>query len=166
MSTDELIIALRVIASIKEGQKIKLRDNKLTIDENANSTWSAFKRWVNKDNRITTIMFIRNVIDEVVTVNKIGDVKFVTILIECIEGLNNLRKTYKDDQNISNAIEIIKLRVEFEVKNYKRYIDICQTYSNPVEITGSHRSPLCVNTVLTGATEPTQCGSLRVTGSR
>ncbi len=119
---DQILTSLKVISMIKEGQKVKVRDGLLSLEVHSTGIMTGVRRWINKDNRLTTLRYIRNTVIQAITLN---DIRVKGALKEAVNGLNCLSITYGDDAGVTAAIDVIKDRI----KSY----DILLVGSNPEE---------------------------------
>jgi hypothetical protein len=113
---DELMTSLRVISMIKEGQKVSLRNGVLSLESGKNSVLIAIKRWINSDNRQTTLHYIRNVINNAIDSESS---KLKQPLFNALVGLNALTVTYSGDAHVLATINVL----EDKIKHYLNYED-------------------------------------------
>ena len=64
---DQILTSLKVISMIKEGQKVKVRDGLLSLEVQSTGVLTGIRRWINKDNRLTTLRYIRNTVIQAMT---------------------------------------------------------------------------------------------------
>jgi hypothetical protein len=97
-----LITKLRVIGSLKTGQKICVYGDTLVIDK---SFVPYLSRWMNGQTAETTLNYINKVLIESKKYINYGEVR--NLLLGVKYGLNNLRETYKNRMEIVERINII-----------------------------------------------------------
>ena len=116
---DEILTSLKIIASIKEGQKVCVRNGLLELEINSTGVIPAVKRFIYGDNRELTVRYVKNVVHNAVSVIKHvknpGEV--ITALGEAILGLKKLEVTYSTDIATVSTIQVLVERIELEVKN-------------------------------------------------
>lgn len=112
---DQVLTSLRVISMIKEGQKVKVRDGLLSLETHSTGIITGIRRWINRDNRVTTLRYIRNaVIQGVSLYNTSKDERVKQGLMGALNGLTSLSVTYGDDAGITAAIDVIRDRISFQ----------------------------------------------------
>jgi len=116
---DDILTSLKIIASIKEGQKVCVRNGLLSLEIQSTGVWPAIKRAICGDNRELTVRYIRNVVH-----NSIAVIKFVKnpddvlkSLADAVTGLKRLEVTYSADIATVSAIQVLVERIELEVKH-------------------------------------------------
>lgn len=105
---DQILTSLKVISMIKEGQKVKVRDGLLSLEVYSTGVMTGLRRWINRDNRLTTLRYIRNTVIQAMT---LSDERVTHALKEAMNGLNCLAITYGDDAGVTAAIDVIKDRI-------------------------------------------------------
>jgi len=112
---DQVLTSLRVISMIKEGQKVKVRDGLLSLETHSTGIITGIRRWINRDNRVTTLRYIRNaVIQGVSLYNTSKDERVKQGLMGALNGLTSLSVTYGDDAGVTAAIDVIRDRISFQ----------------------------------------------------
>ena len=112
---DQVLTSLRVISMIKEGQKVKVRDGLLSLETHSTGIITGIRRWINRDNRVTTLRYIRNaVIQGVSLYNTSKDERVKQGLMGALNGLTSLSVTYGDDAGVTAAIDVIRDRITFQ----------------------------------------------------
>lgn len=119
---DQVLTSLRVISMIKEGQKVCVRNGTLTLENQSTGVLAAVKRWLNNDNRYTTIAYIKNVINNAIDISKIHKCdntlyKLNTSLQKSLVGLSSLEVTYEGDASILATIQVMQERIQTEISN-------------------------------------------------
>ena len=117
---DQILTSLRVISMIKEGQKVKVRNGLLDLEPTSTGFRVAFSRWIHRDNRHTTVLYIKNVISNAMEISKIQHTqhdKIQRALSECVTGLGALSVTYGDDASVTATLQVIQERIKSEIKN-------------------------------------------------
>jgi len=97
MRFDHILIAIKVVSCIKEGEKLATRSGILSIDKKPQS----FMRWINGDSRNTTLVYVNAVVTEAIIAGITKD------LLEMIEGLKSLKVTYMEDEATVAYLDII-----------------------------------------------------------
>ena len=109
---DQVLTSLKVISMIKEGQKVSVRNGLLDIEVRSTGLVTAFKRWINNDNRHTTLTYIRNIITTAMDLSKThSTTRIKEALKEATGGLTSLSVTYGDDASIMATIHVMKDRI-------------------------------------------------------
>ena len=109
---DELLTSLRVISMIKEGQKARIRDGLIFLEPNSYGAVTGFRRWLNRDNRVTTVRYIRNVINQALaTYEKEPSDSLKSGMEDAINGIDSLCVTYGDDATTLASLIIIKEKI-------------------------------------------------------
>ncbi len=117
---DQLLTSLKIIAMIKEGQKVCVRNGLLTLENNSTGVLAALRRWLYQDSRQCTLAYIRNTINNALDMRKLhtnmDSVNRITFgLEECLKGLEALLVTYDSDATISASIQIIQQRIRDDI---------------------------------------------------
>ena len=113
---DQILTSLKIISMIKEGQKVCVRNGLLSLEIKSSGIRVAFRRWVNNDNRNTTISYVKNVINNALDIINIHTdhktiLKIKKSLIECITGLSRLAVTYDSDAGVTATISVMQDRI-------------------------------------------------------
>ena len=116
---DEILTSLKIVGSIKEGQKVCVRNGLLTLEYRSTGVWPAIKRAIYGDNREMTVRYIKNVVMNAISVIKVvkNPEDVIKLLGESVTGLRRLEVTYTADVAIVSAIQVLVDRIELEVKN-------------------------------------------------
>ena len=114
---DQLLTSLKIIAMIKEGQKVCVRNGLLTLEPNSTGVVVAIKRWIHNDNRQVTIHYVKNIIITGLDVIRIhSDTvildKLKASLWSAAAGLKCLGVTYSDDAFVTATVEVLTERIE------------------------------------------------------
>lgn len=111
MSGDDLIISLKIVSQIKEGQKVCIHNGNLYLEANSRSLWTSIRRWLGGDNRQNTVNYIRNLLNNTMLTKSR---RVIEPLRDSLKGLNSLQVTYAND-----AVVVATLRhMEEKVKEY------------------------------------------------
>lgn len=122
---DNVLLNLKIISQIKENDKLITSNKLLEID---NSYFQSFKRYWNNNNRLSTIDYIKGVVDDTLYItdltikaketNEINNIfiesnshilqRFLIEITNACKGLDNLKITYNTDNTITSAIDIYK----------------------------------------------------------
>lgn len=113
---DQILTSLKIISMIKEGQKVCVRNGLLSLEPKSSGIRVAFRRWINNDNRSTTISYIKNVINNALDILKIHNEtrtinKIKNSLSDCITGLSSLAVTYDTDASVTATITVMQDRI-------------------------------------------------------
>jgi len=116
---DHLLTSLKVISMIKEGQKVCVRNGHLSLEVQSTGILTSLRRWIHKDNRQTTISYMKSVVQNSISVirthnNEISINKLLKGIEEAITGINSLAVTYSDDATISATLQVLKERIQTE----------------------------------------------------
>ena len=116
---DDILTSLKIIASIKEGQKVCVRNGLLVLEINSTGVIPAVKRFIFGDNRELTVRYVKNVVHNAVSVIKHvkNPEEVISALAEAILGLKRLEVTYSTDIATVSTIQVLIERIELEVKN-------------------------------------------------
>lgn len=109
---DQVLTSLKVISMIKEGQKVSVRNGLLDIEVRSSGLVTALKRWINNDNRHTTLTYIRSVVSTAVDLSKTHSTdRIKEALKEASSGLSSLAVTYGGDASIIATIHVLRDRI-------------------------------------------------------
>jgi hypothetical protein len=97
MRPNYVLTTLKVLATLQEGQKVTLRSGLASIDKNT----SGILRWINGDNRKTTLCYVDSVVTEAILFGHRKE------LLESVEGIKTLRVTYTGDEATIAYIDLI-----------------------------------------------------------
>jgi hypothetical protein len=116
---DEILTSLKIIGSIKEGQKVCVRNGLLALEQHSNGIFPAVKRFIYGDNRDITLRYIKNVIlNSLSIIKSLEDPhEMLKSLCEAVTGLKRLEVTYSADVATESAIQVLVNRIETAVKN-------------------------------------------------
>lgn len=121
---DNIITNLKILSMININDKLNVRNGHLQIEKD--SILQFFKRWINKDSREITIIFIKVLIknlnilvSSLINKNKFSKEDSLFILTRILnetdnveKGLKNLKVTYSDDPVIVVTLENILLKLK------------------------------------------------------
>jgi hypothetical protein len=117
---DEVLTSLKIIGSIKEGQKVCVRNGLLTLEQYSSGFLPALKRFIYGDNREITVRYIKNVVHNALSIVKVvKNSDIVKNLDEAVIGLKRLEVTYSADIATVSAIQVLVTRIENESKHIK-----------------------------------------------
>ena len=105
---DQVLTGLKVIGMIKEGHKVNIDDRKRGI-------FTGFIRWINNDNRYNTLSYIRNVVNNAISISVKNPDQSPLInegLSRALTGLSALAVTYSDDASVTASIDVMRERIE------------------------------------------------------
>ena len=117
---DQLLTSLKVISMIKEGQKVCVRNGHLSLETQSTGVLTSIRRWINKDNRKTTIYYIKSVVQNSISISKIHKnslsvCKILAGLEESLTGINSLIVTYVDDATVAATLQVLHRRISTEL---------------------------------------------------
>jgi len=111
---DELLTSLRVISMIGEGQKARVRDGLIFLEPHSPGLAVGIRRWINGDNRVSTLRYIRNIINQGLAMyEKEPTDALKRGLLKATKGIDSLCVTYGDDATTVASLAIIKDKVSF-----------------------------------------------------
>ena len=150
---NQVSINLKIIANIKEYDKLMAIDNQIEIDH---ASYVQFlKRWWNGRNRKDTVLFLREfifndtfkIIDDTLE-NELRNKqeplhffresnhnilqKFLLELKNAITGIHNLKITYNADITIKSQLDVIIEEMEFRIEKIKEALKINLTQPIPL----------------------------------
>ena len=147
---DDIITNLKIIGLIEPNNKLSIKNGHLKLDKLDNLQF--IRRWLNRDSREHTIIFLKNIIKNVSElINRLDnftdtDRKWIIRRIVCelenVEiGIKNLKTTYIDDSfiivNLDNILcklkEIVKMNNIIDVHNVNLQTQ-SQSQSQAIEI--------------------------------
>jgi hypothetical protein len=135
----DLLLNLRIISKIPENGKINRCENGLFSITTKNSYMDKIIRFVSGDNRSNNVKEICQLIDLVIyTVSELFNSKFYdeeiypvaykdrkekimnyyTAMNMSLNGMDNLKNTYKNDEVTSSKIDLIVEKIKIFLKNY------------------------------------------------
>jgi hypothetical protein len=111
---DEIMTSLKIIGSIKEGQKVCVRNGLLTLETNSSSLQSSFWRWVYRDNRFTTLHYIKNIVHNALAYAKIAKEPddIIRVFEDVLIGLQRLEVTYSADVGVCSNLQVLQERIK------------------------------------------------------
>jgi hypothetical protein len=117
---DATLAALKVIGMVQKNGKLCIRKGQLCLDTTNSPVAQAAKRWLNGDSRDAMLMHAKNVMHDVVKINRlimnespISNVAMWTLtqmlseLERCEVGLVNLKSTYSTDSIVIAALDVM-----------------------------------------------------------
>jgi hypothetical protein len=118
---DHLLTSLKVISMIKEGQKVCVRNGHLSLEVQSTGVLTSLRRWIHKDNRQTTVSYIKSVVQNTLSTTKSHNndksvVKLFRGLEEAITGINSLTVTYTDDATVAATLQVLNDRIKTELQ--------------------------------------------------
>ena len=115
---DQLLTSLRVISLLKEGQKLRVRNGLLGIEPKSTGIPTAVNRWVHNDNRHTSLMYIKNVVNNSMELSKTHSKDRInSALSESLTGLGALSVTYGNDVSVAAMIHVLQERIKNHVES-------------------------------------------------
>jgi len=121
--TDRVIINLKVLAAIRTGERLTLRNSCFQIQEN--NAYQGFKRWYNGDDRWGNLSDIKKVVEDAVQIlelylNHDGPTptqrRFMRTLraeLRGVEGgLQNLKETYSTDKTMHANLDVLLQKID------------------------------------------------------
>jgi hypothetical protein len=118
---DHLLTSLKVISMIKEGQKVCVRNGHLSLEVQSTGVLTSLRRWIHKDNRQTTVSYIKSVVQNALSTTKSHNneksvVKLFRGLEEAVTGINSLTVTYTDDATVAATLQVLNDRIKTELQ--------------------------------------------------
>jgi len=118
---DHLLTSLKVISMIKEGQKVCVRNGHLSLEVQSTGVLTSLRRWIHKDNRQTTVSYIKSVVQNALSTTKSHNneksvVKLFRGLEEAVTGINSLTVTYTDDATVAATLQVLNDRIKSELQ--------------------------------------------------
>jgi hypothetical protein len=118
---DHLLTSLKVISMIKEGQKVCVRNGYLSLEVQSTGVLTSLRRWIHKDNRQTTVSYIKSVVQNALSTTKSHNneksvVKLFRGLEEAVTGINSLTVTYADDATVAATLQVLNDRIKSELQ--------------------------------------------------
>jgi spore germination protein GerM len=110
---DDIIISLKVIAMIKEGQKVSIHNGLLEIETQSRGFFTALKRWFNNDNRGNTIHYVKNMVNNALNVR---DAKVTEALQDALQGINALSVTYSEDATVVANLKFLQEKIKDHIR--------------------------------------------------
>ena len=119
---ENLLINLKVLALLEKNQKISVTGDLIIIDYN--TLFQGIRRWWYESNREKSIIFIDTLINNVDSTykqlirkkNTVSNNRLINTiqlyLRNCIDGLENMKHTYKDDTENINKLDDIILKIK------------------------------------------------------
>ena len=119
---DHLLTSLKVISMIKEGQKVCVRNGHLSLEVQSTGVLTSLRRWIHKDNRQTTLSYIKSVVQNAISITKSHNdetsvQKILKGLEESIVGINSLTVTYSDDATVAATLQVLRDRIQLNIAN-------------------------------------------------
>lgn len=105
-----IIRNLKVVARLKQGQKLNTRLHHYSIDEHTTMSVKSLYRWINGESREQTVDSLTQLIESIVRQNglpKEESNRLIRQLSEAYIGIVNLSITYKDDNTTCAGLEYI-----------------------------------------------------------
>lgn len=117
-----LLTSLRIIAQIKEGQKVCIRNGTVILETQSTGIITGIRRWIHNDNRQSTSNFLVKLLyDAMEMAEHHNDVQVVVKLRMAIHGaligIRNIMVTYADDANIVAILQVLSEHVLEFIKN-------------------------------------------------
>jgi hypothetical protein len=156
MISDKLLINLKILSKIQKNGKItRSYDGIISLD--SETFYQPIRRFISSDSRKQAVFEINSIVNESIdTLGNIINSKFLNkhyynseefskhvdyleMLInefeQCKIGIENLKFTYKNDQNIVSQIDIILLKMNTTLKDSHQKLAIYKSYlPNQIQI--------------------------------
>jgi len=141
-NSDNILLNLKIISQIKEYEKLNTYNDDLSIDQ---TYFQYFTRKYYNNNRLNTINTIEEIVDEAlnITDNTLNlDIcsktksnvldeepsqllhRFVLEMTNATRGLDNLKKTYKDDVSILSKLDLLIEKLNTRVNKVSKILTI------------------------------------------
>lgn len=114
MDEEDILWSLKIISMIKEGQKLCIRNGFIHVN---NRIFEFLFRWINNDNRHSSITYISNTINNALKMQKTDHL--VNTLREALKGLDALKVTYATDVCIVAKITVLEEKINKHIENGK-----------------------------------------------
>ena len=147
MSSEMILLNLKIISQIKENEKLNINIDQLSID---NSKCQFFTRAYYGNSRENTTIMIENIINNALSsTDKIlldavsnDDVKddkrdeilredpsqllhrYLLVMSNSIKGLENLKVTYKDDVSVKSKLDLIIEKIKTRIEKINKVLTI------------------------------------------
>lgn len=126
---DDIITNLKIIGLIEPNNKLSIKNGHLKLDKLDNLQF--IRRWLNRDSREQTIIFLKNIIKNVSELihrlenftesDKNWVLKRIVCELESVEiGIKNLKTTYIDDSFIIVNLDNILCKLKEIVKTHNK----------------------------------------------
>ena len=102
----EININLRVISQLNEGDKLLVSSNLLQIDRSTRGVFNACSRYLNNESRQHTIIRINELVRKALEEKDTND-SIQRNLVQSLNGLEQLKKTYIADPTVVAQLEVI-----------------------------------------------------------
>lgn len=141
-NSDNILLNLKIISQIKEYEKLNTYNDELSIDQ---TYFQYFTRKYYNNNRINTITMIEEIVDEALNItddtlnfdinyksksNVLDEEpsqllhRFVLEMTNATKGLDNLKKTYKDDVSILSKLDLLIEKLNTRVNKISKVLTI------------------------------------------
>lgn len=115
---DSTLANLKIIGMVAKNGKVCVRKGQLTIE--SDDHLQPLRRWYNRDSRDVTLIHIRNTVGNAIKVCKAADAhaelqwakkRLVDELHAALEGIENLKTTYRSDAMMVAHLEVMADRL-------------------------------------------------------
>ena len=118
----EININLRVISQLNEGDKLLVSSNLLQIDRSNRGVINAVSRYFCNESRQHTIIRINELVRNALAEKDSND-SIQKNLIQSLNGLEQLKKTYIADPTVVAQLEVIIDEIKQNVDDIKQNVD-------------------------------------------
>lgn len=139
---DNILLNLKIISQIKEYEKLNTYNDELSIDQ---TYFQLFTRKYYNNNRVNSITMIEDIVEETLNItdktlnidsnnkskSNILDEepsqllhRYVLEMTNAIKGLDNLKKTYKDDVFILSKLDLLIEKLNTRVNKVSKILII------------------------------------------
>ena len=117
LNIETVVLNLKLISKIKQNEKLIIDNKIIKVDVRFLQN---VRRWVTSDGRDESLDYVEFIINETIAyINSLSDdrnlvyskSKLIEELSNIINGLDNLRSTYKIDNIITSRIDILKEKI-------------------------------------------------------
>jgi hypothetical protein len=100
MSLTELLTRVRVVKSLNEGEKLRIKNGHVCIDRHR--PWTPVTRWIFCENRYTAISYLQSLVNEIESASHSDHVPWQILSLrdmvpDLIRALQTMKNTYVDD---------------------------------------------------------------------
>lgn len=141
LDSEEILLNLKIIAQIKEFEKLNILNSEISIDQSwikflsrsyygnsRGSTINILETIVNNTLKITdtTLNNSKNIIDNNVLIEEPSHLlqRFILQMSNAINGLDNLKVTYKNDIQIISKLDLLIEKLKMRIEKINKVLTI------------------------------------------
>jgi len=154
MNTEDLIDStitnLKIIGCVPKNGRLCIRKGQLTLEPDDH--FQLLRRWINRDSREITLIHIRNTINNALKLSK-GLMsnqidtelkkwtlqKLIQEMLNCQQGLINLKTTYNDDYAFKASLDVLCERLQANCVELNEYITLKEKKNQHTDEQGSKK---------------------------